>query len=142
MQEKDVVAKSNPDLHYNKAIVAKYEEDYISALNSFAQASKLEPSWEDPKLKQSQLLNYLSKVNELFKEKGKIRGKKLSKMLNNMNPDKNLGPYKGGKYKAKNGQEIKLVHSNFNELKEGLNEEKVVLGVVVCSIQDEDNVPL
>ncbi|EEB12967.1 tetratricopeptide repeat protein, putative [Pediculus humanus corporis] len=139
--EKDIVAKSNPDLYYNKAIVAKYEEDYLSALNSFSQASKLEPSWQEPKLKKSQLLNYLSKVNELYKDKGRIRVKKLSKMLSNMNPDKNLGPYKGGKYKAKNSQEIKLTHCNFNDLKEGLNEEKVVLGVVVCSIQDEDNVP-
>ena len=78
----------------------------------------------------------------MYKDKGRIRVKKLSKMLSNMNPDKNLGPYKGGKYKAKNSQEIKLTHCNFNDLKEGLNEEKVVLGVVVCSIQDEDNVPL
>lgn len=71
-----------------------------------------------------------------------MKGKKLSKMLGNLNPGKNLGPYKDGVYKAKNGQEIKLVHINFNELKEGLNEEKVILGVVVCSIQNEDCVPL
>lgn len=122
--------------------MAKYEEDYVSALNSFGEAFKLEPSWEEPKLKQSQLIKYLSKVNELFKDKGRIRGKKLQKMLNNLNPDKNLGPYCGGKYKAKNGHEIKLAFTTFNELKEGLNEEKVVLGVVVCSVQDEDNVPL
>lgn len=139
--EKDVIAKSNPDLHYNKAIVAKYEEDYLSALDSFGQACRLEPSWPEPKLKQAQLLNYLSKIHDLSKDKGKIKGKKLFKILSNMNPEKNLGPYKGGKYKAKNNQEIKLSHISFNEMKEGLNEEKVILGAVVCSVQDEDNVP-
>lgn len=137
-----MTAKSNPDLHYNKAIVAKYEEDYLSALNSFAQATRFEPSWQEPKAKQAQLLNYLAKVHELYKDKGKVKGKKLYKMLSNMNLNKHLGPYQGGKYKAKNGQEIKLVQVSFNQMKEGLNEEKVVLGVVVCSIQDEDNVPL
>ncbi|KAL0272819.1 UNVERIFIED_CONTAM: hypothetical protein PYX00_005650 [Menopon gallinae] len=139
--EKDVIAKSNPDLHYNKAIVAKYDEEYLLALNSFAQASRLEPSWQEPRVKKRQLLDYLSKIQELSKDKGKMKGKKLSKMLGNLNPGKNLGPYKDGVYKAKNGQEIKLVHINFNALKEGLNEEKVILGVVVCSVQNEDCVP-
>lgn len=136
------MARSNPDLHYNKGIVAKYEEDYVSALDSFLQATRLEPSWTEASQKQTQLLNYLAKIDDLIRSKGKMKGKKLSKMLEKMNPAKNLGPYAGGKYCAKNGAEINLAHVEFKMLKEGLNEETVVLGVVVCSVQEGDNVPL
>lgn len=30
----------------------------------------------------------------------------------------------------------------YGELKEGLNEEKVILGKVICSVRNEDTVPL
>lgn len=35
--EKDVVSRSSPELHYNKGIALKYEEEFSSALQSFAQ---------------------------------------------------------------------------------------------------------
>lgn len=142
LKEKDVVTKNSPDLHYNKGIVAKYEEDYVSALKSFQQATKLEPSWTDAAQKETQLLTYLQKIDDLIRHKGKMKTKKLSKLLEKMNPAKHLGPYAGGKYCAKNGAEIKVEHVDFKQLKEGLNEEKVILGVVVCSVQEGDNVPL
>lgn len=53
-----------------------------------------------------------------------------------------LGPFAGGIYTSSTGQTIKLAEIALNELKSGLNEEKVVLGKVVCSVHNEDTVPL
>lgn len=55
---------------------------------------------------------------------------------------KQLGPYGGGSYTSSLGQTVKLIEARLNDLKEGLNEEKVVLGKVVCSVMNEDTVPL
>jgi hypothetical protein len=34
--EKDVVSRSTPELHYNKGVALKYEEEFSLALQSFA----------------------------------------------------------------------------------------------------------
>ena len=46
--EKDVVARSSPELHYNRGIALKYEEEFLSALQSFSSASALDPTWQEP----------------------------------------------------------------------------------------------
>ena len=37
--EKDVVARNSPELHYNRGIALKYEEEFQAALTSFSTAS-------------------------------------------------------------------------------------------------------
>uniref|UniRef100_A0A6P7G2P1 Tetratricopeptide repeat protein 5-like n=1 Tax=Diabrotica virgifera virgifera TaxID=50390 RepID=A0A6P7G2P1_DIAVI len=54
---------------------------------------------------------------------------------------KQLGPYGGGTYTSPNGTKVKLVESKLKHLKDGINEEIVVLGKVVCSVRNEDTVP-
>ena len=78
--EKDVVSRSSPELHYNKVlpfvyltlkcstnsyqqgIALKYEEDFKLALESFAQASALDPTWQEPRGQEAVLLKYLQVV--------------------------------------------------------------------------------
>jgi len=57
--EKDVVAKSSPELHYNRGIAQKYEEEFHSALSSFSSASALDPTWSEPRNQSAQMIKYL-----------------------------------------------------------------------------------
>ena len=54
---------------------------------------------------------------------------------------KQLGPYGGGSYTS-GEKTVKLEYSHLKDLVPGVNIEKVVLGKVVCWIQDSDSVPL
>lgn len=138
--DKDPVAQCNPDLHYNKAIAFKYEEGYELALASFKKAICFDPTWEIPQQKQAELLKYLDHVQDLIQHKGKVKTKKLVQMIQSLDP-KLLGPYGGGSYTSPKGKSVKLEYIPFRSLQCGQNVEKVVLGKVVCSLQDEDNVP-
>nr|XP_022911310.1 tetratricopeptide repeat protein 5-like [Onthophagus taurus] len=140
--EKDIVAKSMPDLHYNKAITLKYEEEFKLALESFNESSLYDPTWDPPKIKQKQLVKYLKDVNELTKTSGKMKLKKLQQLLQSINESKQLGPFSGGSYTSTvTGATVKLNEVKLNDLQPGLNEEKVILGKVVCSVHNEDTVP-
>ncbi|KAJ8927962.1 hypothetical protein NQ314_019487 [Rhamnusium bicolor] len=138
--EKDLVAKSTPDLHYNKGITLKYEEEFKLALESFTEASLYDPTWEPPKIKEKQLIKYLNDIKELVSTHGKMKAKRLQQILQSID-SKQLGPYAGGSYTSTNGQTVKLEEMLLSNLKPGINEEKVVLGKVVCSIRNEDTVP-
>ncbi|XP_021916579.1 tetratricopeptide repeat protein 5-like isoform X2 [Zootermopsis nevadensis] len=137
--EKDIVARSNPDLHYNKAIALKYEEEYELALESFSRAQALDPTWEAPKQKEKQLVKYLDSVQELLSLKGKLKGKKLQQMVQSIEP-RQLGPYGGGSYTTRN-ETVQLEPIILKKLHSGINLEKVVLGKVVCSVHNDDAVP-
>ncbi|XP_074026151.1 tetratricopeptide repeat protein 5 [Leptinotarsa decemlineata] len=138
--EKDFVAKSTPDLHYNKAITLKYEEEFKLALDSFKEASLYDPTWEPPKIKEKQLVKYLNDIKELVTTSGKMKAKRLHQILQSID-SKLLGPYGGGSYTSSNGQKVNLTEAALPDLKPGMNEEKVVLGKVVCSVRNEDTVP-
>jgi tetratricopeptide (TPR) repeat protein len=79
--EKDVVAKSTPDLHYNKGITLKYEEEYELALESFNKAALYDPTWEQPKIKERQLVKYLNDISDLVTTNGKMKAKRLQQIL-------------------------------------------------------------
>lgn len=139
--EKDVVAKSTPELHYNKGIALKYEEDFLSALTSFSAASALDPTWPDPATQAQQLVRYLQDIVNLTQLKGKLKAKKLSSLISSLDSVKQLGPYSGGSYKSPSGSTVNLNLVSLTELKSGVNTEKVILGVVICSVHTEDTVP-
>jgi len=138
--EKDVVSRSTPELHYNKGIALKYEEMFECALKSFAKAQVLDPTWEGPKKQEENLIKYLDSITTLIQLKGKLKPKKLSSMLESLEP-KNLGVYGGGSYISPGGVAVKLNHISFKELAAGLNSEVVVLGRVICSVFSEESVP-
>ncbi|XP_050507427.1 tetratricopeptide repeat protein 5-like isoform X1 [Diabrotica virgifera virgifera] len=138
--EKDFVAKSTPDLHYNKGVTLKYEEEFKMALESFNEASMYNPTWDPPKVKEKQLVQYLNDIKEFVSTSGKMKAKRLQQILQSID-SKQLGPYGGGTYTSPNGTKVKLVESKLKHLKDGINEEIVVLGKVVCSVRNEDTVP-
>lgn len=138
--EKDVVSKNSPELHYNKGIALKYEEEFSLALHSFAQATALDPTWRDPAGQERVLVKYLEDIVGLIKHKGKLKAKKLTQLVESID-EKQLGPYKGGSYLHHNGTKVPLRLLPFSQLQPGLNSETVVLGRVICSVHTENTVP-
>ena len=157
--EKDVVAKSSPELHYNRGIALKYEEEFLAALTSFSTASSLDPTWTEPRHQTSHMLKYLQDIVTLSQLRGKLKPKKLSAMISSLDPSKQLGPYSGGQYNSPNGGSVNLSPVFVSDLTNGTNSEKVscclenlfshlasetiqvILGVVICSVHSEDTVP-
>nr|KAG5707484.1 hypothetical protein BaRGS_011988 [Batillaria attramentaria] len=138
--ERDPVAKSNPDLHFNRGMSYKYQEEYQLALSEFHVASQLDPSWEDAQAEEKSLLAYLDNVVALTKAKGKLKPKKLESMLNSLS-DRDLGPYGSGSYTSARGQTIKLEHIPISSLSAEINSNKLILGKVVCSVDTTTAVP-
>ncbi|XP_063971795.1 tetratricopeptide repeat protein 5-like [Lytechinus pictus] len=138
--ERDVIAKSNPDLHFNKATIFKFQEEYGMSLDGFKRAKALDPVWEEPDQKRAELLSYLCRITELTKAKGKLKAKRLQKLMSSFK-ENDLGPYSGGSYTSPNGQTVKLEPCVLSRLQEGINSEKVVVGKVVCSIATEELIP-
>ena len=60
--EKDMIALNTPELHHNKGIALKYEEDYVNALNCFKRAQELDPTWDAPKTLEKTLTKFLLDV--------------------------------------------------------------------------------
>ncbi|TGZ49811.1 tetratricopeptide repeat protein 5 [Temnothorax longispinosus] len=137
--EKDIIARSNPDLFYNKAIALKYQEEYNLALQSFESAMALDPLWETPRSKRDELLKYLKDIQNSINNNGYVKPKRLYQLIRGLDV-KHLGPYKDGAY-TYGGKSVKLDLIPLRELAIGLNTEKVVFGKVVCWIQDSDCVP-
>ncbi|XP_017875209.1 tetratricopeptide repeat protein 5-like [Ceratina calcarata] len=132
--EKDVIAKSSPDLFHNKAVASRYQEEYSLALESFDRAMQLDPTWERPRNKKDELLQYLKDVQNAINNKGRVKPKKLYQMIRALDV-KHLGPYKGGSFTS--GQEtIKLDLVSLKDLSVGVNPEKVIFGKVICWIED------
>ena len=162
--EKDVVAKSSPELHYNKAIALKYEEDYSGSLEGFAKAFALDPSWKSAQEQEESLMKSLLDVQHLLECKGKLKNKKFNTLINDLGPppssestipNKHLGPLVNSVVAANQGKGSKgysqidfadLVedtlssNSGDNNIKSN-NEGKVILGKVICSVHSEQSVP-
>ncbi|KAG8035302.1 hypothetical protein G9C98_006748 [Cotesia typhae] len=132
-------SKSKPYLFFNKATALKYQEEYKQALEAFERAFSLDPTWDVPRTKWEDLLKYLKDVQNLISSKGRLKTKRLHQMVLALDK-KHMGPYKNGSYTS-GEKTIKLELTPLENLKEGLNIEKVVFGKVVCWIQNTDAVP-
>ncbi|XP_032687118.1 tetratricopeptide repeat protein 5-like isoform X2 [Odontomachus brunneus] len=137
--EKDIIARSNSDLFYNKGVALKYQEEYNLALRSFENAMALDPLWETLRIKRDELLQYLKDIQNSINNNGYVKPKRLHQMIRALDI-KHLGPYKDGSYTS-GEKSIKLDLIPLKELALGLNTGKVVFGKVVCWIQDSDCVP-
>uniref|UniRef100_T1J2A1 Tetratricopeptide repeat protein 5 OB fold domain-containing protein n=1 Tax=Strigamia maritima TaxID=126957 RepID=T1J2A1_STRMM len=138
--DKDKNTVNNPDLHYNRAIIWKYEEEYQKALEGFARASALDPLWSTSEEKEVALLQYLLKVQSLILNKGQLKTRRLQPMIQSLN-ESQLGPYRGGSYTSSGGKSVELKLVDFDDLKEGINLNKVVYGKVICNVVGEEPVP-
>ena len=137
--EKDPIAASSSDLHYNKGVALRFEEDYSSALEAFTRATELDPAWSKPKEQKNEMLKTLKNVVTLIELKGKLKVKKFNSLVDSLKSGSEqslLGPYGGGAFKS-----VSLNQTTFADLQEGLNSEKVVVGKVICSVHTADEVP-
>ncbi|KAL5022265.1 hypothetical protein ScPMuIL_001420 [Solemya velum] len=138
--EKDAVANTCADLHFNRAVAYKYQEDYQSALEGFSRAAQLDPGWDEPTDCEKKLITYLTNVTELTNNKGKMKSKRIQTLINSFKGS-DLGPYGGGSYQGPRGKKITLNKRKLSELKEDINSETVILGKVVCTITTDEPVP-
>lgn len=138
--EKDPVAASNPDLHFNRAMVYRYQEEYQLCLEGFNKASLYDPGWEDPLKLQAKLLKYLHDILKLIHNKGKLKPKRLQGMINSFK-EQDLGPYSGGKYTSNSGKTVSLDHVVLSNLTDGLNANKVISGKVIGIVNNDEPVP-
>ena len=49
--------------------VHRYNEDFLPALEGFSKAAALDPTWDEPKQKEQQILAYLCAMRELQQSK-------------------------------------------------------------------------
>ncbi|KPJ13451.1 Tetratricopeptide repeat protein 5 [Papilio machaon] len=137
----DPVARGQPDLYYNKGIVLKYEEIYDEALQNFDHACRLDPRWEPPQSERTKLANYLKDTNEMVRTRGKLKTKRLTQLVQGMDK-KMLGAYSPDTFHTFGSRrDVTLEQCRLDNLVEGVNEGKVVLGRVVGSIHNENAVP-
>ncbi|KAK7600916.1 hypothetical protein V9T40_008357 [Parthenolecanium corni] len=136
--EDDKVARNNPDLYYNKAVALKFQEEYESALICFDKAHSFDPNWETPQILRDNLLKYLNSIQDLINSKGRVKNKKLHALVKSINVEKHLAPFDK---LSEDKNDKKLTYIPLSQLMMGLNEDKVILGTVVCSVQNEELVP-
>lgn len=137
---KDPVARNNPDLHFNRAMAYKFQEEYKLAIDDFKRAKALDPGWTEPSDEKLKLLNILTKTLDLVEGKGKLKAKRLHSMVHSLGPS-DLGPYGGSSYTSPSGQTVQLDHVLVSKLVPGYNPNKVIVGKVVGSVPMDDPVP-
>lgn len=137
---RDKSCQHYPDLHFNRAVVHKYKEEYLAALEDFSTASKLDPEWPEPTAKLAGLIKYLSDMQQLLANKGRVKTKKIQSWTSKLG-DQELGPYAGGNYTSPKNDKITLEVTAFSNLTAGLNEHKVIVGRLLGFIITEEKTP-
>lgn len=138
--DKDPVARNNPDLHFNRAMAYKFQEEYKLAIADFKRAEALDPGWTEPNIEKFKLLNLLTNTLNLVDGKGKLKPKRLHSMIQSLGVS-DLGPYGGGSYTSPSGQTIQLDLAPLSKLVAGPNPNKVTIGKVVGFVPVDDLVP-
>ncbi|CAD5119140.1 DgyrCDS7780 [Dimorphilus gyrociliatus] len=126
-----------PDLHYNKGSILMYEERFQEAVDSFNQAVRLEPSWQQAEVNAKNIVTYVDTISEFLGKKGKLKQRQIDKIMKSFKLSTDLGEY------SKNittpaGETIKLKYQKFNELNVGRNENIVIMGKVISTIANEN----
>lgn len=115
-----------------------------------------DPTWEPPQVKEKQLVKYLNDISELVSTSGKMKPKRLQQIIKVTSKGylllkiifdililqsievKQLGPYEDRISETP----PTLCDKTAFKFKSGINEKRVVLGKVVCTVHNEDTVPL
>jgi len=138
--EKDKCSQVNPDLHYNKAVAFKYEEDFPNAMKGYEMARKLDPEWDQPKEELADLKKRLKASVELTRNKAGLKPKRVQTLLNAFK-DTDYGPYQTGVYTSPLNNKIELTRTKFEELNAGRNPNRAVCGKVVAMVPVRDSFP-
>ena len=71
----------NPDLHYNRAQLRLYDEQWQEAHESLTLASKYDPEWSLPIERIKNIENFCDQVITCCKNRGKLSAKRLAKLM-------------------------------------------------------------
>ncbi|XP_042884837.1 tetratricopeptide repeat protein 5-like isoform X2 [Penaeus japonicus] len=134
----DPLAAVLPELHFSRFHVQWYEEDYAGALESLLQAYKLEPTWTECKSKFDECRRFLNKLAQMVKSKGQLNQRRLMGFIGDIN-NSQLGPYDKGGTNLSGGRKPDLVPIAL--LGEGSNQDKIILGKVVCTVIPDSGIP-
>ncbi|NXB68549.1 TTC5 protein, partial [Struthidea cinerea] len=127
----DPAAAANPDLHLNRATLLQYLERFQAALEGLSRAAELAPSWDEPRKRHGNLLEFLSRLCSLLANRGKLRGKRRRGLAGPV-PLPLLGPLAGA-----GGPRP----SPITALRPGPNPQRVLLGRVLFSLAPPGGVP-
>lgn len=130
------VAQLQTDLYYNKSMISMYEENWSDVLICLTKALSLDPHWIELKDNLKGTINYLEKISEMISSRGKLKSKKFQALIEGIQKS-DLGPYTEGFRTEKDN--VDLVQCNLKDLQPGLNQNKVLVGKVICTLQAKAN---
>uniref|UniRef100_A0A8C0HA53 Tetratricopeptide repeat domain 5 n=1 Tax=Chelonoidis abingdonii TaxID=106734 RepID=A0A8C0HA53_CHEAB len=136
----DPAGSCNPDLHFNRATLHKYEENYTEALEGFFHAASFESAWPKTWQPQQQLLDFLECLTSLLENTGKVKGNKLQSTLGSLHPSQ-MGPCGDGQYQGSLGQEVALERRLLSALQLCVNIGAIVLGRVSSALPQKRKCP-
>ncbi len=113
-----------------------YEENWSDALWCLSEALKLDPYWTEANNNMKGTLDYLTQLNEMIAQKGKLKEKKFQALIDSIKRT-DLGPYL--EYTLQTGSERppeknELVETCLKDLQKGLNKNRVLIARVVCGL--------
>jgi tetratricopeptide (TPR) repeat protein len=79
---------ANPDLHFNRATVCQYKQDFNNAVTSYLAAAKVDPSLPAHE-SIDMIVRYVTRVHDLIQRNGRIKAKKFVSLvaeLSSVNP--------------------------------------------------------
>lgn len=138
--EQDRTSANNPDLHYNRAVAFKYQEEFTKAIDGYQRAKLLDPSWKEPEEENASLINRLKLCDDIIKNKGHLKPKKLKNILNQIK-ESDLGPFLGGTYTSPLNKKITLKCILVKDLQLNRNDNIVIHGKVIAVVPVKDGVP-
>eukprot|EP00053_Salpingoeca_punica_P009550 m.85510 g.85510 ORF g.85510 m.85510 type:complete len:423 (-) comp15057_c0_seq1:231-1499(-) len=111
---------NNPDLHYNRAVIFKYQEDFQAAIAGFEMAAKLEPANKEPLAQVTAIREFVARIADGVEHKGRMKPKRISALVE---------------------AAVKASGSNasfrtLDGLKPGINNGVALQGVVVSSVSE------
>jgi tetratricopeptide (TPR) repeat protein len=115
------------DLYVNKSMVCMYEEDWQSVLTCLSKALELDPHMSDVTENLRGILEYLTNLTNLVSTKGKLKPKKFQTLIGSIKKSDEI--YHWGNETTSN-----LSNSYLNDLKSGLNDQKFIIGKVICGM--------
>jgi len=121
---------NNPDLHFNRAVIYKFQEEYQKSVEGFSKASLLDATWEEPKKEIKQITDFVERVMDHISKKGRIKEtkpKRLQQLVKGIPNDV-----------TNQNRAVVLL----TELNVGLNTGKAIIGKVVSIISTKGYVPM
>eukprot|EP01116_Phalansterium_solitarium_P013526 TRINITY_DN30910_c0_g1_i1.p1 TRINITY_DN30910_c0_g1~~TRINITY_DN30910_c0_g1_i1.p1 ORF type:complete len:446 (+),score=131.98 TRINITY_DN30910_c0_g1_i1:109-1446(+) len=119
---------NNPDLHFNRSEIYKYQEEYQLALQGYAKAAELDPTWPAPVNELQRVSAFIAAITEqLGNKKGVMKPKRLASLADSI----------PASVTAENRAVVP-----FAALKAGVNSGKIIFGKVVHSVTSKGFIPL